>query len=362
MSDAAAPSRRPSWAPRGELVHLVWVSNLLWQPVFDPASSWVSWTVVGVAATLMVAFFVASYHPDPRVRSGALYGTTGLGVVVTMVNIGAAVFFVYAGAIAVRQRGRRPMRWLAGLTVAIAVLSVVTFVPWPYSLFGVLPCLVLLWVIGLQIRADMTQQDEAERLRIDNVRIEQLATAAERERIARDLHDLLGQQLTGVVVRSQLIQSLAAAAPDEAAEEARLLESEARDLLDQVRRTVGGLSEVSLVDEVEGARRSLGAAGIEATFEVPTGEGPNPLVERSLALALRESVTNLIRHSQATRCRVVLASADGLWRLEVADDGVGGNEAEGNGLRGMRERVGAVGGSVERSGERGTRIVVTVPA
>ena len=361
MSASSPATRRPSWAPRGELVHLVWVANLLWQPVFDPTASWGDWTVVGVSAAVMVVLFVASYHPVARVRRGALYGTTALGVV-TMVNVGAAVFFVYAAAMAMRDRSRRPMPWLVGLTLAIAVLSVVTLVPWPYSLFGVLPCVVLVWVIGLQTRADMTRHAEAERLRIDNVRIEQLATAAERERIARDLHDLLGQQLTGVVVRSQLIQSLAASAPEQAGEEARLLESEARDLLDQVRRTVGGLSEVSLADEVEGARRSLGAAGIEATFEVPTGQGPNPLVERSLALALRESVTNLIRHSGASRCRVVLASGDGVWRLEVADDGVGGDQAEGNGLRGMRERVGAIGGSVERSGDRGTRVVVTVPA
>ena len=354
--------RRLAWFPRGDLLHLIWVGNLAWQPLFNTESSTLDWVVVAVTIVLFVPLFVVACHPGTQLRRLALYGTTALGVAVTMVNVGGAVFFVYAGVMAIRGQSRNAMRWLVGLSLAIAVLAVVSFVPMPYSLFGVLPSALLLWVIGLQTRADVAKEAETERLRIDNVRIEQLATSAERERIARDLHDLLGQQLTELVVRSQLVQSLIDADPQQARQETARVEGAARELLGQVRHTVGGLSEVSLHDEVAAARRSLGAAGIEAEFDIDAVPGPNPLVERSLALALRESVTNIIRHADAERCRVTLEHDGDVWRLAVSDDGVGGDLVEGHGLRGMRERVGAIGGRVDRSGDAGTRVVVTVPA
>jgi two-component system sensor histidine kinase DesK len=83
--------------------------------------------------------------------------------------------------------------------------------------------------------------------------------------------------------------------------------------------------------------------------------------ESVLALVLREAVTNVVRHAGASRCRVELGRVNGHCRLEVCDDGRGGLAVEGNGLRGMRERVESLGGSIERDVTQGTRLVVQLP-
>ncbi len=363
---AVGPAGRrglPSWFPTSQLIHLVYLSNLLWQPVFDPTPGLTKWVIVAAVVVLFLPLYVASYHPSRRVRETALICTIVLGTITTAVNVGGSVLFVYAGVMATYLYSRHMLRWLIGLSALLSVLAVVSFVPFPYRLLGVLPSLVFLWIVGLAEQQTAERERDAERLRIDNVRIEQLATAAERERIARDLHDLLGQSLTSLVVRAQLVQSLATTDPGDAAAQAAHLESSARDALRQVRAAVGGLSQVSLVDEVDTAIRGLQAAGVQVTTEIPSQAAPNPLVERSLALALREATTNVIRHSDATHCQITVALKEGTWRLDVDDDGHGGTAPEGHGLRGMRERITAIGGQVSRSGaRRGTHVTVTVPA
>lgn len=354
----------PAWLPASRLIHLVYLSNLVWQPVFDPTPGVTKWAIAGAVAVLFVPLYVAAYHPSRTVRETALIGTLVLGTAATSVNVGGSVLFVYAGVMAVYQYGRQAWRWLVGLSALMSLLAAVSFVPLPYRVLGILPSLGFLWIIGLSERHTAERERDAERLRVDNVRIEQLATAAERERIARDLHDLLGQSLTSLVVRAQLVQSLSRVDPGDAAAQAARLEESARDALRQLRTAVGGLSQISLTDEVDTAVRGLQAAGVQVVSDIPGHAAPSPLVERSLALALREATTNVIRHSRARNCRIVLSRDGKDWRLDVDDDGQGGVFAEGHGLRGMRERITAIGGQVRHSGSRtrGTRVTVTVPA
>lgn len=352
----------PAWMPRRQLLHLAYLSNLLWQPAFDLDRTWVDWAVVVVVPLVFVPLHLASCHPDRRVRERVLWATTALGVAATPLNAGASVLFVYAAVQASYLLGRRAIRWHLGLTALIGMVTLVSPIPMPYKLYAVLPAVAFIYIIGQQCIAEVEREQESERLRIDNVRIEQLATSAERERIGRDLHDLLGRSLTSLVVRAQLVQSLLPADPERAADAAGELEGTAREVLAQVRAAVGGLQEVSLAEELDGAHRTLAAAGLAVEVELPDALDPNPLAERCLALALRESVTNVVRHAEARTCRIALHRAGTAWRLEVADDGRGGAAPEGNGLRGMRERITAVGGVVERSGTAGTRVRVTVPA
>ncbi|HUG85630.1 MAG TPA: sensor histidine kinase [Euzebya sp.] len=351
----------PGRVSRHPLIHLVHLVHLGWQPGFDPTSSRVDWAVVVGVAALFVPLYLASFSPDHSIQRRALIGTVVLGTVATPLNIGAAVLFVYAAVMAADLYGRGALRWHQGLSGLLVALAVISTVPFPYRVYGVLPSFVVMWIAGQQAVEDAERRRDAERLRVDSVRAEHLAAADERERIARDLHDLLGQSLTGLVVRAQLVQSLAGGDPAAVTKAAADLEETARTALEQVRSAVGGLREISLADEVDGARRTLAAAGLAVTIDVPTGV-PNPLVERSLALALREAVTNVVRHAQARDCRIDLSCDDGIWRLEVSDDGVGTGAPEGNGLRGMRERIAAIGGAVERRVGRGTTVVVTVPA
>ena len=349
------PDRR-SW------IYLVFLANLAWQPALDPAGSWVDWAFAGLVVALFLPLWFVSCSRHEHLHRAALVATVVLGGLAAIVNVAASVLFVYAAAMAA-QRGRDQfLRWNVGMTVLLFVLAAVSLVPFPYRLWGLLPSLLFLWFVGVETLDEAEQEREAERLRIDNVRVEQLAASAERERIAQDVHDLLGQSLTSLVVRAQLIQTLAVSDPTAAAEHAREVEENARAALEQVRTAVSGLHDVSLDEEVVTARRTLAAAGVEATVISAEEAEPNPLVERSLALALREAVTNVVRHAGAQACTITVGREDGLWRLEVTDDGRGGAAPEGNGLRGMRERIAAVGGRVERRAGHGTSVVVTVPA
>lgn len=354
--------------PRSEYAQLIYLSTMLWQPFFDPGRAWGDWAVIVGVVALFVPIFVLGHHPDRRVKQAALAATIILGIVATPLNVGASVLFVYAAAVVALIDRRHLVQWQAGLTGLCLVLAAVSPVPWPYQLFGILPPVVFIWVIGWLVRADARRSEEAERLRIDNVRIEQLATADERERIARDLHDLVGQSLTALVVKAQLVQGLIDTQPDLAGVHAADLEEAARDALAQVRAAIDGLGQVALEDEIDAAGRILTTAGVDLTVTVDTdGQLPGPLVERILALALREATTNVVRHAAARTCRITMRRTPSVWELVIADDGLGGDVEEGNGLRGMRERVVAVGGSVRRGSSdvqgtnSGTTVTVTVP-
>ncbi|GAA1824603.1 sensor histidine kinase [Nesterenkonia flava] len=162
----------------------------------------------------------------------------------------------------------------------------------------------------------------------------QLRAARERDSIARDVHDVLGHSLTVLLIKAQVARRLMETDPGRSRTELEDIESLARESLDQVRSTVTRLKAPQLPGELEVARTALEAAGVRA--EIHQGEGLDTSAGSLLAWALREAVTNVVRHSGASSCRI---EVDGK-RLRVADDGVGlGQQAEGNGLTGLRRRA-----------------------
>lgn len=167
---------------------------------------------------------------------------------------------------------------------------------------------------------------------------QQLQTVEERDRIARDVHDVLGHSLTVLSIKAQLARRLIETDQQRAQAELDEIEQLARDSLGQVRSTVTRLRAPQLPEELDVARSALHAGGIAADIQVEEEHSDSQL----LAWALRETVTNVLRHSQADRCLIRLA-AD---RLLISDDGVGMAATEGNGLRGLRERAKREGGVV----------------
>jgi len=133
-----------------------------------------------------------------------------------------------------------------------------------------------------------------------------------------------------------------------------------REALSEVRTAVVGYRAKGLGGELDGARRALAAAGVEATVEADLPALPIAH-ESALALALRESVTNVVRHADARHATIRIGVEESRVVLEVADDGRGGSGPEGAGLTGMRERIAALGGAVQRDGESGMRVRVTLP-
>lgn len=344
--------------------YLGFLTMLLFQPTFDPDSGTFAWVVTAATAAVFAPLYVVAVsRPGGRTARLAPYASVALGMVVFPINSGATVLLVYAAGFVGGTRPRRvAYRWFAVLSALAAALGILVPLPMPIALaaFGV--PIVFVWVVGVATLEEVERDREAARLRVDNQRIAHLSTATERERIARDLHDVTGQSLTSIVVRAQLVARLAASDPERAANEARRIEEAARGALDDIRETISGWRQVSLDDELDSAEGALAAAGIELTVERERDLRLAPSVEQALGLAVREAITNVIRHADAQRCRVCLHHVDGQLELEVTDDGNGAGGPDGGGLAGMADRIGALGGRVERSWANGTRLVVALPA
>jgi two-component system sensor histidine kinase DesK len=198
-------------------------------------------------------------------------------------------------------------------------------------------------------------------LRKANEEVEQLAKVAERERIARDLHDVLGHTLSVITLKSELAGKLITRDPDRAGREIREVEEISRQALSEVRAAIRGYRTQGLVAELAHAKSTLETAGLTVQCDAATTMQLPAVQESVLSLAVREGVTNVVRHAQARSCRLRLEQQNGSCRLEIQDDGQGFATLEGNGLRGMRERVEMLGGTLERMNRSGTMLVITLP-
>jgi two-component system sensor histidine kinase DesK len=317
-------------------------------------------TLVVFGATFLVSF---GYRRSLRMRTDrAAWGLrlgylavslTCIAVTTALVGVDALGMLVY---VAVMVIFTSPMRFAFGSVMAIIAASILTqLVLWgtvdysvPFSI--TIGCLAMWGVVQLIARnADLALAREE---------ITQLAVADERNRFARDLHDILGHSLTVVAVKAELAGRLIHVDPDRAAAEIADVERLTRDALADVRRAVAGVREVSLAGELVNARSALDAAGIEA--HLPSGVDEVPAERRELfGWAVREGVTNVIRHSGAAHCWIRIAAAD----LDITDDGRGPDNpvsTGGHGLAGLGERVTAAGGTlrVGRSPQGGFRLAV----
>ena len=198
-------------------------------------------------------------------------------------------------------------------------------------------------------------------LRKANEEIENLAKVAERERIARDLHDVLGHTLSVITLKSELAGKLIDRDPQRAGKEIREVEQISRQALTDVRDAIRGYRSKGLVAELAQAKTTLETAGLAVQCDAATTVKLPAMQESVLSLAVREAVTNVVRHARARSCRMRLEQQNGSCRLEIHDDGCGSSNGEGNGLRGMRERVEMIGGTLNRSTEAGTTLIITLP-
>ncbi|WP_007024992.1 sensor histidine kinase [Saccharomonospora iraqiensis] len=342
-------------------LYLVYLVVPFLQPLFDPTAGAADWLLAAGVVTAFLPLYVAAELRPDRLRV-CVVATTVLGIATTPFNTGASVLFVYAAAFTALVESRRTtLRVLAGLTALTGLSGVVSMVPLPWRLLGIGPSVVFIWIIGLVQLDDARRRRDADELRLRNARIEHLATVSERERLARDLHDLLGHSLTAVVMRAQLVRHLTATDPDRARTEAAEIENTAREALAEIRGTLGGWRRATLDDELEAGRATLTSLGVELVERRCPGLVLVGSTEHALALALREALTNVARHAGARTCQVVVDTVDGELRLVIADDGVGGRSPDGHGLSGIRERIGALGGTVHRDGGAGTTVTISVP-
>lgn len=286
-----------------------------------------------------------------------VWGIAALGVVMAPINSGANVFFIYAGAFApFVGSGRATLLQVTGLLVLVW-LEAAWLQPTPYFW---LPAAVFTPIVALANHHYVTMARKDSALRRSQAEVERMAQVAERERIARDLHDLLGHTLSVITLKSELAAKLVGRDRERAAAEIRDVERISREALAQVREAVTGYRRQGLQGEIDSASLALKSAGIaiEVTGHVPDVQTE---VESVLAMVLREAVTNIIRHAGAQGCRIELSEDEERVRLEIADDGRGGEYEGGSGIAGMRERVAAIGGSLRIENDGGTRLRLSVP-
>jgi two-component system sensor histidine kinase DesK len=272
------------------------------------------------------------------------YGTVSLMLALTLLTswaIGrdAMGMLVYVAVIGLFMLPARPALALVAVLLA-ATIVVPALVPgWNIdygATFGVFVGAVAMWGI-LQIVQRNSQLAAARE------EMARLAVVDERARFARDLHDILGHSLTVVAVKAELAGRLIAIDPARAETEIADVQRLARQALTDVRAAVSGIREVTLAGELATARGALRAAGIEA--DLPAALESVPAEHRELfGWVVREGITNVIRHSRATACRITVSAND----IEVEDNGDGPVEANagGHGLTGLRERVTAAGGAL----------------
>jgi two-component system sensor histidine kinase DesK len=259
-------------------------------------------------------------------------GREGWGVLFVYLPVMAGFSFEWRRALLV-------LLALAGLTAATAAVQLPGLAVIGYSVLSVMLTGVgMIGIAGL-VRANIE-------LRRAREEIARLAVAEERLRFARDLHDLLGHSLSVIVLKAELADKIASRAPERAASEVRDIERVARDALREVREAVAGYRQPSLSQELESARAALAAAGIDLRIDLGTGGLPGPL-DNTLAWTVREGITNIIRHSGATRATLTLTRRDGIVTLTIGDDGRGGEAVPGSGLRGLVERLAARGGDLK---------------
>jgi two-component system, NarL family, sensor histidine kinase DesK len=367
-TDAKSTSERrrtPWWAWAAPVWGLLWLAL----PAVDLGSSDPSvWQVV-LAGGGLIAFSglflrVVMTQRPPLVP---LVAMAGISKILTLGAIDSfALMFVYvASAAAVRLPGRDAVLAVGGVTaVAAATLALTdpeSAVFW--AITGTVLGTGTLWLlIGGIVRSNAE-------LREARAELAELAVAEERLRFARDMHDLLGHDLSLIALKAELAGKLLPARIDDAAAEVADIRSLTRSALRQVRQAVDGYRRPTLPAELAGARVALEAAGIELRVD-GTGETLEPEVESVLAWAVREGATNVIRHSGASRARIKITARASNAELEVLDDGRGaagsngGPEPDGHGLAGLLERAHALGGTVEAAAapDGGFRLRVSVPA
>jgi two-component system sensor histidine kinase DesK len=355
--------RHMNLSPRDKMrgwVPYIWLAYLVFfyiDPVLGHAG-WMEWSVTIVSTLLFLALYLSLFWLDRTRPLWHIAGMVILGLVVAPINQGAATFFIFAAAFIpfCVPTERAAIGLMAGI-VALAAIEKQIFHLSGWFLFYAGG--MSLAVGGSNIYFAQRNRALAE-LRMANDEIEHLAKVAERERIARDLHDVLGHTLSVITLKSELAGKLIDRDPARAAKEIREVEEISRQALSEVRAAIRGYRSQGLAAEIVQAKATLETAGVTVKCETASVQLP-ALQESVLSMAVREAVTNVVRHAQAHTCYLRLAQRNGSCRLEIEDDGRGGSQNEGNGLRGMRERVEILGGTLHRDCQSGTKLTITLP-
>ncbi len=357
---SVARNLRRGKSPWTDGVHLLWSAWIFITPLFGGGQYDWRWAAITLASYPLFLLFYAKVLLSPR-RTAWRYALAMVALCLVLLPWypSALSYFVF-GCVMLHtgQRSSLP-RYLAHVLALNALLAAAAWMagyPWQ-ALVWMLPMTLIIGVI-VNVESMAHEKDVALQLSHDEVR--RLAATAERERIGRDLHDLLGHTLSLITLKLELSRKLLDRDHDAARREITETEEVARHALAEVRSAVTGFRAADLAAELASARLLLESSGVALGYDPPPPLSPE--LERPLALVLREAATNIARHAGASQAQVGFAREGGSLRMRIVDDGRGGIDGEGNGLAGIRERVRALGGSLAIASTRGgTSLEIVVP-
>ncbi len=367
----------PGWAHYLSLIYL----GFLFMPVFSPQVHdwlWLWPTLLSVPVFLflyirVIRAFRYREPPNPTALAEVLIIAV-IAYALLPFNASANTYLIFCAAVAPSAllTGRQIVAFVLAVLLLYAIeLAVLGFTP---LMFAITTVVAIVAALSSFMMVENRRKNVA--LRISREEMHRMARVAERERIGRDLHDLLGHTLSLIALKSELAAKLLDRDRGSAAREIAEVTSIAREALKQVRTAVAGIRAAALENEIASARALLSTLGVSLLFERDAAVLPAQ-IETTLAMILREAVTNIQRHSGAHAARISVSSEaspakgavpNGMKEektvfLSVSDDGRGGITDPGNGLMGIGERVRSLGGTLEIDSPRGkgTTLRVRLP-
>lgn len=356
---------RSGWLP---FVHLAWSIWVFITPFFSSGEFGLTWRwalITLVSYPLFVGlYFVSQCAGETRARMAAL-GMLLLSVVLLPWYPSGLSYFVF-GCVLIQPRKRGSMPGYFGILLfANAILGGCAY--WiGYPVVALLWIPVVTVVIGLIVAADRASERHMAELKLSHDEVRRLAALAERERISRDLHDLLGHTLSMVAIKADLAGKLLQRDVEAARTEIAEVGDVARQALAQVRGAVSGIRATGIAAELASARLLLETDGVQFDYRIEDAFSANKFsqdVEHVLAMVVREAATNILRHAKATKASARFTLEAGYAVLRIQDNGRGGTLNPGNGLGGMRERIAGVDGTLQTASAEGggTQLHVRIP-
>jgi two-component system sensor histidine kinase DesK len=290
-----------------------------------------------------------------------------LGTLVAFITPTACTLFIYAGAFCSRLM---PLKY--AMTVLVSLLVWIASISWFFSfeMYFYQPALVFTLIVGILNIYQCALHQNKQALILSRKETQRLAQVAERERIARDLHDLIGHTFSVITIKADLAGRLIDKDLEKARIEIKQLENISRDALSQVREVVSGYRTSDLLSELANAKNVFNSVDIDFYYQFENIDEQQIELDstnnKELAIVLRELVTNIIKHAKATQVTAIIQHQDGKIVLAMQDDGQGfeNSQHKGFGIKGIEERIQKLKGfvAIKTGGQyTGTLSEITLP-
>lgn len=339
-------------------VWLVYLFIFILPAIINPVQDWKLWATLASAIGFLFLYFY-TFWQNARITLYCILAILLLGMISATFNPGASVFFVYSAAFCVQLNSKKKAKTMVFLIAFFAALySYVMTMP----AYFYLPAIVISILIGMVNIYEAELKAKNKQLRVSQDELRKAAATAERERIARDLHDIIGHTFSLITIKAQLAQKLIAKDTEKALKEVQDLEQLSRDAMAEVRGTVTQYQTRDISSEISKAKILMQSAEIDFDCVID-GIPASKIINSTVAFVIRELMTNLVKHANADHCELHLQQTDKACHLRISDNGKLKQQdiQEGNGLRGIRERINALNGHVNFKIEKGFNAIIEVP-